>query len=430
MFKFSIKKVDLLWLLIFNVFLFQNKFNSIQYLRYLRYTDEIVTIFLGAYTLLHYYKLKKIDPDFLAMYLLMGVCVLIGLLGNSLSGVSRSITMIALDIMYLFKVFVCFVGASLFFNKQRQGNLLRLMAGEITVIVWIAFACLLVSQVTNIGMTRGVRYGIKCFLFVYSSAGMFSQYCIIYLVILTAGLAVGKHTFFRRLTLIVLCVVWLSTCRSRAFVMVAIWAFLYIMLRDTNFSYNAEKYQGRKALQFLFRPQNLFIVAAIALILGSSAVDKYFGDQVTSARSLLLKGGVQVMKDYFPLGAGFATFGTEPAATYYSPLYARYGLNRFWALAKGGSELTDCYWPAIFGELGIIGLIFMVILIYLFVRKYIKLSVNDKYFMIATVTYIAYMLFSSTATGIFCSYVTAEFIVIIVAIMNSKDVAQIERKEA
>ena len=127
------------------------------------------------------------------------------------------------------------------------------------------------------------------------------------------------------------------------------------------------------------------------------------------------------MKDYFPLGSGLGTFGTQSAATYYSPLYYRYGLNTYWALKEGGSELTDCYWPAVGAELGIIGIILMVTLIFVFSKRFIQSANHKKYYMIAFLTYVIYLLVSSTATGIYTSYLTAGFLVICMAIINTKE---------
>ncbi len=123
------------------------------------------------------------------------------------------------------------------------------------------------------------------------------------------------------------------------------------------------------------------------------------------------------MSDYFPFGAGFATYGTEMAAKYYSPLYYKYGLNTHWALKEGGSELTDCFWPAVGAEFGFFGILLMALIVYLFCSMMYKLSKPSRYSAVAVLTYIAYLLISSIATSIFTAYTTTGFVVLIVGMV-------------
>ena len=79
---------------------------------------------------------------------------------------------------------------------------------------------------------------------------------------------------------------------------------------------------------------------------------------------------------YFPLGAGFGTYGTAVARDTYSDLYERYGFRNIWGLDQGEEFLTDNYWPAIMGEVGFIGLLLNVALIYMIITKLLKEADN------------------------------------------------------
>ncbi len=414
-YKFMIIIRDISWCFLFTIFMFQNAFNI--RIDYFRYTDEIMTLFLGLYTIFYLFKKKIIPKIYFKMYIVMAFLCAVGIISNIISGVSRSAFMIALDIMYLFKVFICFIGASIYFKSiQKNKNLLRFIAFEVRIIVWIAFICLIISQLINIGMTRDIRFGIKCYAFVYSSAGMLSQYCILFLIILTAELAIHRLDCKRWISFIMLIVIWASTVRSRALVMITVWLFICHISRNINMFLAI--YDNR-IVKKIFRPQYTLTILSIIVLMGAGQLSKYFGNGIKSARNLLVSGGLRIMNDFFPWGAGFGTFGTETAATYYSPLYYQYDLNSFWGLAENGSELTDCYWPAICGELGIIGLALMVILVYLFIRQFYEQSKGCKFFIISSLTYIIYLLISSVATGIFASYVTAEFVIIFAAVISN-----------
>lgn len=413
--KFVVKRSDLIWIIVFTFFLLQNPLSL--RISTLKYVDELTTVFFGGYTLLSIIAHKHFDKTFSNMYMMIGILVIIGLVSTFFAGLNRSLVMVGMDIMYLFKVFICFIGADMYFDdKRRQGSILKMLAVEVRILVWAGFICMILSYFGNLGMTRGERYGIKCFHFIYKNPGMFSQYCIIFLLILTAELGVRKLTLYKGMSICALIVIWLSTLRSRAFVIVFAWLFIILI------SKRDELFQGfgnNTIIKRILKPRNLVIISIVSWFIASSAVTRYFGNETDTARNLLLQGGLRIMKDYFPLGAGFASFGTEAAAQYYSPLYRQYGLNSYWALAEGGTELTDCYWPAICGELGTIGLVLMVILIFTFLRKFLRISSVNKYFTIAALTYIVFLLVSSTATGTFASYVTAEFIVILVAIAKT-----------
>jgi len=63
------------------------------------------------------------------------------------------------------------------------------------------------------------------------------------------------------------------------------------------------------------------------------------------------------------VGAGFGRFGGNIASQYYSPLYYKYGLNTIYGLEKNGKYLNDTFWPCIFGETGILGTIFYILLL-------------------------------------------------------------------
>lgn len=104
-----------------------------------------------------------------------------------------------------------------------------------------------------------------------------------------------------------------------------------------------------------------------------------------SARSVILQKSFQVMKDYFPIGTGFGTFGSAEAAKHYSPVYMMYDFNDYYELRdvrnvdntlrlirrspylteqykknpegviNGMPFLSDAFWPTIFGQTGFLG---------------------------------------------------------------------------
>ena len=415
--KQKISISDFFIIMIFTVILFQNPLMKISSV--FRFVDELLFMVSVVYIMGSIIKKGVLNRQYAKMFVVMALIVGLGILSNSSSDVKRSFMMIVLDIVFILKDFICFIAAGMYFNERGfSKRKMKLLVGEVHLILWIALICLCISQVVDIGMTYKVRYGIKCFKFVYSNPGMWSQYCIIFLLILTAELQYKMLTQKRIFNFAILAAVWLTSCRSRAFATVALWIFLMVIGRKIKDVSELDGAHAKKTIKGFMKPQYITLAVVVVLLLGWSQIQEYFGDEAVTARSLLGKGGISVMREYFPLGSGFGTFGTEVAANYYSPLYYKYGLSSYWALAEGGTELVDCYWPAIAAELGFWGVLLMVLLIALFIKKFVRDSKGRKYYLIMALTYSAYLLMSSTATAIFSSYITAGFIVIAMALIN------------
>lgn len=198
--------------------------------------------------------------------------------------------------------------------------------------------------------------------------------------------------------------------------MIAVWTV--IMYLANNEVFGDRTIPAEVKIRRFLKPQYFVVAAAGLLLIGWDQLEYYLGGGTVTARGLLLRGGITAMKEFFPLGAGYATFGTEQAARYYSPLYYRYGMNTFWALAEGGSELTDCYWPAVGAEFGVFGLLIMVVLVVVFSMTLIRLSGTDKYALVAAIVYVIYLLISSTATGIYTAYTTTGFTTALIALIT------------
>lgn len=75
-------------------------------------------------------------------------------------------------------------------------------------------------------------------------------------------------------------------------------------------------------------------------------------------RVALYAGSLAVARDEFPLGAGLGRYGSHTSRDVYSPVYARYGLNRVYGLREQRPiAITDTFWPMVLGETGVAGLL-------------------------------------------------------------------------
>jgi hypothetical protein len=99
--------------------------------------------------------------------------------------------------------------------------------------------------------------------------------------------------------------------------------------------------------------QPLFGLVDMTVVPSNSAAD---------ARTALYQTSVLIARDEFPLGVGLGRFGSGLSRDPYSPVYARYGLDKIDGLSPTRSSfVSDTFWPRIVGETGAIGLIALLV---------------------------------------------------------------------
>ena len=105
----------------------------------------------------------------------------------------------------------------------------------------------------------------------------------------------------------------------------------------------------------------------VGFIMGRTESFIVHPDPQENARLALYETSLKIAKDYFPLGVGFGQFGGWISTLYYSPVYHKYNLNLVYglSLSPGSSTFTmDTHWPHILGEVGVIGFILYVLVIF------------------------------------------------------------------
>lgn len=114
----------------------------------------------------------------------------------------------------------------------------------------------------------------------------------------------------------------------------------------------------------------IFLIVAIALISIYFNYEKfsiyfYAGSEDGISRTMFYYKSIDVLRDYFPLGSGFSTYGTEAAAQFYSPLYHKYGFDSFWGTMEVDYKtdhdfLHDTFYPVL-AQFGIVGVVLYII---------------------------------------------------------------------
>lgn len=371
-------------LLFFQIYL-QNIIYPFQYL------DELVTVFFLMKIALHGIKnkLTKFDISLLVNILLI---VFVGILSNIIAGVQLGWKPILTDMGNTFKVFIVYWGAKEILSKGvNKKRIVSTLACFVNVFVWIAFVCLILHELHIISMGNDVRYGMRSFRFINYNAGQLSM--MFYYIMLVLTLDASWKTRKLSISTVMALIVWCSTLRSRAFMYCAIYLFLYWII-----------IKQKQKLEFSLK--TIVPTVGILYLFAVDQFETYFSNTAT-ARSNLLRYGIETMKRFFPLGSGFATYGTDAAAKYYSKLYVKYGFDHVYGLSRDNTMFArDTYWPAIAAQFGIVGFILMVLLLWKLFKDILKQAKGDPYSYFLALFICITQVSSSIATATFFHFVT------------------------
>lgn len=132
------------------------------------------------------------------------------------------------------------------------------------------------------------------------------------------------------------------------------------------------------------------------------------------ARGALLLTSLKIIKDYFPIGTGFATFGSYMSGVNYSPLYSLYNIDNVYGMTKDNyNAICDQYWPMIIGQTGMIGLLAIIFIFIMLLRKIKVHEIVTKNQLIAGVGCIIYIVVCSTAESAICNPVCMPLAIIL-----------------
>lgn len=116
------------------------------------------------------------------------------------------------------------------------------------------------------------------------------------------------------------------------------------------------RYQWRCAAVAMTLLVAIAVVAAV--LLDFSAIQKLrdlagagTGLEQISERTVLSRTGVQIAKDYAPLGSGLGTYGGAGAQKFDQSQFVAYGFDKYWWFQRG-LFLIDVYWPSVAAEAG------------------------------------------------------------------------------
>lgn len=340
------------------------------------YVDELLALFLFPILVLKNQRL--LDKQY--FIIVFFIFLLIGLFSTLNSNLHQPFMAIARDLYAFIKLPIVYLYFRELFSKKDAELFLYILYKIGKVVVIISFVLCVLNCFFNIGMSYDLRYGMRSYKFIYNNPGFFAALMVVCYSLI--NYYNKKHdTKYKVLIIINL----LATLRSVSFGILALLIVLSFVLKNS------------------FKIYHIIMIIPMIVFAGYNSWEMYFGDVVTP-RKRLFEGGVTIFREYFPFGSGFASYGSNAAYEFYSPLYFKLGFQYVWGLNRQyGFIANDNFWPMIFAQFGLIGTI-LYILQFIDILKDLFMPMLRKNEVISLALIVGYLLFTSvgsnTITGV------------------------------
>lgn len=369
--------------ILYLVILFSNSLESV--VPQAKYIDELL---LFAFLLAAVVKIcvDEVSLDGwnrydLALAVMLFFFLLTGTASTLLNGSETSLTAVVKDLVLCGKFFAVFLCGKLLFLTADREEIFRRLRRMTRLLVTVIFLCGILSLFVNIGMGDQVRYGLRSYRFLFTHY-MFLVYAE---AVMTSVLCTGKDED-NRIYIGMALGTMLLTLRTKAVVFCIIFLVFFLV--------------ERLGKEIKLRYYVLAGVAGIAVAWGK--ITEYLSWGFTyNMRNGLYLAGARLAAEYFPLGVGFAGFGSNLSYEYNTQIYYDLGLNTYQGFDRGAPVVSDVFWPYIYGEFGVIGFLLyvgMLVMIFFSLREELR---EQQELMRGANCIFAYLLVASMAEAVF-----------------------------
>lgn len=264
----------------------------------------------------------------------MGIFLAAGMLGNLYYGY-QPWSAVFIDVYTNVKFFLSILSGFYLFQWNPEGlDTLCTHARGASVVLFFLLAWDLVFRSFP---SMGIRYGLRVIQLCWRHPTYLAGSMVFLLGILTARYRKGDGKY------IAMCLsVLLFTLRGKAIAGAMLYGVIFVVV-----------IHRQKTLKL-----HHGLLAAFLTVLVSWRQFSYYYLELAgkSARSILTKTAFQIMKDSFPIGTGFGSFGSSQAAKHYSQVYIQYGFLQIPELDGRGTDFfSDTFWPILLGQTGALG---------------------------------------------------------------------------
>ena len=405
-YKLTLKDIILmiiLFLFVFNEFLTKNVSGFFSYIEDATMVGIILILVVRLILKRGKINFEKHEKVIIVSYVLIYI---IGILGNYVSGFQKNNFAIMVDLLSWTKFFVAYVGLVNIIQKQTANKYYTYLINFAKVIILIGIVLEILNLATSLELTGKTyaKFGIKAFsLFGHPAfaSSIFAGFTALLLV------EPKKNKLWICLGLILVA----ATLRSKSFAFVGLVIYSLIFLRKN------------------INTLKILIVGVLVLIIGWSQIQYYFLNP-NASRARALSASVEIANDYFPVGSGFATFGTMISGQYYSEAYEEYGLSQRYGFRRDAYNfVADGGWAMIIGQFGYFGTILfvaMIISLILSIKCRITANKGGNIQIIPYIALIGYLLISSTNEAAFNSnYAVLYSIMLAIMVKKQQETGEI-----
>ena len=378
-----------------------------------KYYDEIFVV-LSMFALPKFikekkYKINKYDKIILYSMLSM---IAIGCLGNLIFKY-QVIRFVIADLIVFSKFIIALYYFKILLQNYELGKNEKLY--EIIIYITNLFITLTVLNYILNMFPGEIRYGIKTNQGIFTHPTFLAASCAFMYILVSMSNVLSEKN--KKLTMVKLLILLVTTLRSKAFVFVILAMLLYYIIIVKNKKITVKI---------------IMMTALIASAISINQISYYFfnKDNIT-ARAALTTTSIKIATEHFPIGAGFGTFGSDASRINYSPIYEKYNIHKIWGLREGdGRFVSDNFWPMLIGQFGYTGLIcYIAIVITLFKMIQKVYNQNKKnYTYYGAILALLYLLISSTTESAFVNPISIMYALVIGYVISSSKEKDDEKK--
>lgn len=339
------------------------QYNISQVFSSVNYYDEIFMIIVFS---IYIVRNPRINVSQLKVIALVFGTVFVGLIGNLLFSFQKLPLAIVGDILSVIKVPLVLLSIVYGMTQREIKYTVSHLCAIFRIYIYIAAITAVYAYITgNSVFFASERFGIGAYKFISQNAGIFGYVLIGMLSVMTLNKNPKKgDNIIKILALIMIAL----TTKGPQLVFVALYIFFYLFRLGK------------------LRWYHIAAVGIIVVLLSGYQIQHYI--KPTEARYALTVGSLKIARDYFPIGTGFATFGSEMSKAYnYSQVYDLYELNLIRGLNREYTAyVTDNYWPMIIGQFGfVVAVLFLIYYFDLFkkINKYTKRTIEQRQIFLA-----------------------------------------------
>ena len=323
--------------------------------------DDFAALIMLLVTIVGLLRRRKLDSFDAKVITLLALLMVLGLASSLIYGIQNNSLFWANDAFSFLRIYMVYFGTVVLLRGCSKNTIMsaKILSKFSKWFIVFAFIFAILNYMGIVNMYNSMRFGIKSYSFFFSSPSQL-------------GIVIGVSLAF----------IIMSNERSKIIEMLG---FLVLVMTTKGTSliilavYLLLNFFAKRKIKWW----HIGVVAVVLFFVLQFQIESYIIDQ-NAPRAILLIYGFRTALTFFPLGAGFATYGSNMAAVHYSPLYHEYGFAARKAFtffeAEDGTTITylnDNYLAMVLGEYGFIGTVLQISIMYLFGKRILSAGRRD-----------------------------------------------------